>query len=530
VPDVTNTDFDQRPADLGSSTSLEIRLGQQPLSGRVSRSPDRLIVDEVLEPQFRFEVDHLLRWYVLIEQVLALEYQRMGLVSLADASAIAGLLDSALQTQPVADPATNLADIAFALERRVEEGLKRPVGAWHVDRSRNDLQATAQVMFYRERLLGLAGGMANIGESVLGLADATKHLPMPGYTHLQPAQVISPGFYLAALAEQILHSLRRLLTTYDGIDACPLGAGAMAGQELAWDREWMARLLGFGRAMPHALTSVASRRAALEVTAELSLFGAALSRFVTDLLTWSGGEHGFVDLPDDLSGISSAMPQKKNFPVLERIRGLTGHLGAFHVDALLGQRNTPFGNSVEVSKEAGAYVATAFETTAKLLRLLGAVIEGISFRPERMRASCDREFLGGSTLATGLTLEHSIPWRTAQLIAGRYITSVLASGAGPQEPSPDTLRALAEELGHTVSDPDGLLSRAFDTDASLSRRRSAGSTSPSAVAELVGALTGEYAACRQEWDARAARIDQARAEVRRLLGLPDTPPTAEDRP
>lgn len=529
MPDIPIPDLDQQVAHFGSSTPTEIRLGQRPLSGRVSRDPDRLIVDEVIGPQFRFEVDHLLRWYVFIEQVLALEYERMGLVRLADARVIAELLDSALRTPPVADPATNLVDITFALERRVEEGLKRPVAAWHVDRSRNDLQATAQVMFYRARLFGLADCMANVGKSVLGLAAATKHLPMPGYTHLQPAQVISPGFYLAALAEQILHSLRRLLTTYDGIDACPLGTGAMAGQELAWDRERMARLLGFGRAMPHALTSVASRRAALEVTAELSLFGAALSRFVTDLLTWSGGEHGFIDLPDELSGISSAMPQKKNFPVLERIRGLTGHLGAFHVDTLLGQRNTPFGNSVEVSKEAGAFVATAFETTTKLLRLLGAVMEGISFRPERMRASCDREFMGGSTLATGLTLEHSIPWRTAQVIAGRYITSVIASGGRPQEPSPDTLRALAEEVGCTVNDADGLLSRAFDTDANLSGRRSAGSTSPSAVAELVGALTGEYTACRQDWNARAARVDQARAEVRRLLGLPDTP-TGENQP
>ncbi|MFD2122944.1 lyase family protein [Streptomyces cirratus] len=64
-------------------------------------------------------------------------------------------------------------------------------------------------------------------------------MPMPGYTHFQAAQVITPGFHLAAVAEHLLHTQRRLVQTYDGIDACPLGAGAMAGQELPWDRDRM---------------------------------------------------------------------------------------------------------------------------------------------------------------------------------------------------------------------------------------------------------------------------------------------------
>lgn len=494
------------------------------LSGRVVALPDRLLVDEVLEPQFRFEVEHLLVWYVAIEQVLALEYRRMGLVSPTEATAIGALLEDALRTVPVADPAANLADISFALERHVEAGLTEPVIAWHIDRSRNDLQACAQLMFCRQQVIQTAEAMADVGESALRLAAATLHLPMPGYTHHQPAQVISPGFYFSAVAEQVLHSLSRLLATYDGLNACPLGAGAMAGQELPWDRERMAALLGFRHATPHALTGVASRRAALEVTAELSLFGAALSRFVTDLLTWSGSEHGFVDLPDRLSGISSAMPQKRNFPVLERIRGMTAHLNAFHVDALLGQRNTPFGNSVEVSKEAGAYVATAFDTTRTLLRLLDAVLNGLSFDPDRMRASCDREFLGGSSLATALTLRAGVPSRTAQVLAGRYITAVMATGARPQDVAPETLRGLARELGYTVDDAGELLSQAFDTDANLSGRESAGSTSPAAVARILDTLTSRYAVARGDWASRAAQVREAAGEVHRLLGLDDAEP------
>jgi argininosuccinate lyase len=237
----------------------------------------------------------------------------------------------------------------------------------------------------------------------------TLDLPMPGYTHYQPAQVISPGFYLAAMSEQMIVALRRLLGLYDTINACPLGSGAMAGQELAWNRELMGELLGFARSQRHALVSVASREWVLQIGSELSLLSLALSRFVTDLISWGSSEYGFIDLPDSMSGISSAMPQKKNFPVLERIRGKTAHVSAFFVDALLGQRNTSFSNLVEVSKEAGAHLLTSCTTLQSVLRLFSAVIEHLQFEEARMRAACEEAFLGGFSLANYLTLQHAIP-------------------------------------------------------------------------------------------------------------------------
>src|SRR5262245_60753891 len=133
-----------------------------------------------------------------------------------------------------------MSDFAFALERHVEECLPAPVPAWHVDRSRNDLQSCAQLMFGRDQLGLIAEDLLALGRVAHALATETADLPMPGFTHLQAAQVISPGFYLAAVVEQVLHTAARLLSTYDSVDLCPLGAGAMSGQELDWDRNRMA--------------------------------------------------------------------------------------------------------------------------------------------------------------------------------------------------------------------------------------------------------------------------------------------------
>jgi argininosuccinate lyase len=472
------------------------------LSGRISADPGEVLRQEILDPQFAFEVTHLLPHYVAIERVLVSEYFRMDILDRAAAEELDRILLAVTADDLTARRPDNMSDPAFALERQVEAELSQPVPGWHVDRSRNDLQACAQLMYGREQLIRLAEALLGLDAAVRKAAADQTRTPMPGYTHHQAAQVISPGFYLHSLAEHVQHTLRRLSGTYHEIDACPLGAGAMAGQELPWDRDRMARLLGFRRVRPDGLSAVASRAWALEITAELSIFGTGLSRFATDLLAWGSSEYGFIDLPDHLSGISSAMPQKKNFPVLERIRGRSAHLSAIHVDVLLAQRNTPYSNTVEASKEALADFWRALDTACGTLRLLAEVLRHLRFRKDRMRAACEAEFLGGLTLANRLCLRESVPWRRAQTIAGRYVVAAQRTGSAPARILPEVLRSEAAAAGHQLRDPAADLRGAFDVDDALRRWSSAGSAHPDAVAAALGEQAEEHERLADQWRIR----------------------------
>lgn len=489
------------------------------LSGRIDPTPSEIYHAEVLAGQFDYELAHLLDHYVAVEKALLAEYLRLGLLTWPQVEAVAGRLGLIDREALRADPRLNVSDIAFAIERFVTDGLERPVPRWHVDRSRNDLQACAQQMFVRSEVLDVAEAIVRFGRAAAGLAARTADLPMPGYTHLQAAQVITPGFYLAAMCGETLRTLRRLRLSYDEVDACPLGAGAMAGQELDWDRDRLAALLGFGRSQPHALTAVASRGYALSVAADLSGFGVTLSRFCTDLMAWGSSEYGFIDLPDSLSGISSAMPQKKNFPILERIRGRTGHLTAFHLDLATGQRSTPYANMVEVSKEAGAHLRTMFATARSVLTLFTAVLENLRFDAAAMRAACERDYLGGFTLANLLTLRAGVPWRTAQVVAGRYVVAAVEKGLPPDKPDGPLLAAIVAEQGVEVDERSAaaMLTDAFGVDGALRAKRSAGSTSPAAVAELLGAHETELAEHEDWWRGRRDALRLAASELDRSL-------------
>jgi argininosuccinate lyase len=471
------------------------------LTGRISTDPDALLDSAILSPQFDFERREYLPYYVRIERALLAEYQRMGILDAATVEAVSRGLDTVERDGVTPDPAENMSDIWFAIERAVHAEAGTPP-LWHVDRSRNDVQACAQLMAARDWLSGTAGSIASIVAAAHRLASGHLHDPMPGYTHLQPAQVVTPAFYLLALADEMIAVLTRLLATWDRMDACPLGGGAMAGQELRWDRDRLARLLGFRAPQPHALVSVASRSWALEVTGDLSAFGVRVSRFVTDLMAWSG-ERGFLRLPDRLAGISSAMPQKKNYPVLERIRGKSAHLSSIHFDVLLCQRNTAFANSVEVAKEGGSRLLEAHRTAQLVGTLLATVLDNAEFDVARMRTAVESDFLGGFTLANALTLGDGIPWREAQSLVGRYVVTVLRSGLDLSVPQPDLLREIAHERGgHTIADVEKALRGALDADANLGAKVSAGSTGPEQVSALLDEQRGLLTEVCAAWEER----------------------------
>nr|AGS49341.1 argininosuccinate lyase [uncultured bacterium esnapd2] len=493
------------------------------LTGRITAGPDELLRREVLRPQLEFEADHLLPGYLRIEQVLLLEYHRMGLLSTKDVAAIASVLSELDSTvvRELADAA--MSDIAFTIERYVSDRIDGVAHAWHVDRSRNDLQATAQTIYGRDRVLSTVDDLIGLGRAAHRLATRELDTLMPGYTHSQPAQVASAGFYFSALSAQVLHSLHRFDTVYASVDASPMGAGAMTGGELDWDRARMARLLGFGSGDGHALIAVAARDWAVEATAELCLLGVPLSRFATDLLTWSGAGYGFLDLPDEFSGISSAMPQKKNFPVLERLRGRTAQLAAGFMGVVLGQRGTPFSNTIEVSKEAGKHVPLAFDQASSVLRLFTAVLDTLRLRAGRLREVCETEYLGGFSLANGLCLSAGVPWRTAQVIAGRYIVAAVDKGLTPAQPDAALLRQVAEERGFVVSDAEQLLTQAFGVDKALSAKCTTGSAGPDSVRTMLDQQAAQFDAAERLWTDRRNRVTEAYAETDRLLKQASTP-------
>lgn len=459
-------------------------MGESNFTGRLLQTPHELLNEEVLVPQFRRESKFLLDYYKIIEMSLLLEYRRMGIIPADNAVDIALKIDGINIALLEAIPQNNGSDISFAIENYVNDNIQGGSNQWHVDRSRNDIQACAQLMFGRDKILDALSSMEQLLTSLICLAEKYMDTPMPGYTHYQFGQVITPGFYFSALIEEILGVLKRLLFIFDDINSCPLGAGAMSGLELPWDREELAKSLGFNRPNPSALSSVSSRTWLPIIASELSVFGTIISRFMTDLLNWTGGEYNFASLPDELAGISSAMPQKKNYPILERVRGKTGHLVSYYFDFMLLQRNTPYTNLVEVSKEGGSNMYAIFETLESINKLLRLVVCNINFNSDKMLAAISTGYFGGFSLANILTLEGNIPTREAQVISGKYILEAMNRELEPSGVDLNLLSDLCRKKGYEISIPSELIHSSFQVEHGLNKKTS-GSTNPRQVRDTL---------------------------------------------
>jgi argininosuccinate lyase len=295
-------------------------------------------------------------------------------------------------------------------------------GILRTGRSRNDLNATVLLLRLRppvERLLS-----ETLRLQAILLAGARRHAGtvMPGYTHYQPAVPTTYGHHLGGVARALDRDLEALGAAAAGLDTSPLGAGVGHGTAMPIAPARTAALLGFARPAPHSLDAVASRDVVLRLLAAAAVLGVTASRLAADLLLWTTAEFGFLELPDELVGSSSAMPQKRNPFLLEHVKGRSARAAGAFVAAATAMHAAPFANSVAVGTEGCAGVVEALEAASDSVTLLRLVVAGARPQPGAMLARAAAGDTTATARAERLVAEKGLSFREAHQLVGRLLT------------------------------------------------------------------------------------------------------------
>lgn len=298
-------------------------------------------------------------------------------------------------------------------------------GVLHTGRSRNDLKATMHHLQARRLVLEVLSGLLRLQAVLLSIAGRHSATVMPAYSQYQPAVPVSYGWYLLGIAESLDRDILGVAQACDGLRRSPLGAASGAGTDIAIDPTITARLLGFDHPVEHAAYAIASRDTLVRLMSASVLAGLTLSRLAADLQLWSTPEFGMIEFPDSLVGSSSAMPQKRNPFLLEHIKGGAGSLIGAWTAAVTTIRNTPFGNSVEVTTEAVGPIWPGMRRLAEMVQLSISVTAGARPCPDAMLRSADRGFTVATAMANQL-VDQGVPFRTAHRAVGRFITELMA--------------------------------------------------------------------------------------------------------
>jgi argininosuccinate lyase len=370
-------------------------------------------------------------------------------------------------------------------------------GMLQTGRSRNDLNATVFRLKLRRPWASLIKAIVGLEVAVIRQSWRHRDAVMPIYTHGQAGVPGTFGHYLAGVACGIERDLEFMLESTDELHRCPLGAGAAGGSTLPLDTNRTAALLGFERAVEHSIDAVASRDLALRWLAALSIFGVTISRLAADILQWTTAEFGFLEIPDELAGSSSAMPQKKNPFLAEHVIGMSAaSLGAF-VQAAAAMRCAPYTNAIQVGTEAVRPLPGALKSIENAALLMRLMIDGVRPNREAMAARATGGFTTALEWANELVQHHGYDFRSAHGQVGEWIGRVQAGDrieSAPPEPA-DVARRAAFGGGPAEAILEGKLREIRHTCASvllrlrkqLHRWRTAERQLDAAVAECISA-------------------------------------------
>jgi argininosuccinate lyase len=193
----------------------------------------------------------------------------------------------------------------------------------HTARSRNDQSLVMLRLFMKDQLTIIKLETAKLIKKLNAKADENSKVPMPGYTHLQKAMPTTIGVWLDSFKAALEDFQVLLLATSKIIDQNPLGSASGFGvSNLTLDRELTTKNLDFAKTQENPQYCGFSRGFFENIVLQtLSNIMIIASKLATDLLLFTTSEFAFFSLPTEFTTGSSIMPQKRNYDLLEIMRG-----------------------------------------------------------------------------------------------------------------------------------------------------------------------------------------------------------------
>lgn len=403
-----------------------------PRHADTSRFPDPVYKDTVLRPLFDGAKTHHVDGFRRIDRAHLVMLAETGILPRAVAGRIArALVAIDAELDPAALSYTGeVEDFFFLIERELKARLApEDAGRLHTARSRNDIDHTLFKLSLKTRLDGALEQARALLAALIGTAERERATLIVAYTHGQPAQPTTLGHYLAAVIEVLIRDIERLEAARGVVDLSSMGATAITTSGFPVDRARVAELLGFAAPQRNSYSCIAAVDYITASYGALELTFLHLGRFIQDLQFWTAFEVGQIYVPNALVQISSIMPQKRNPVPIEHMRHLSSQTVGRARVMLEIVHNTPFtdmNDSEGESQEAGYQ---AFESGARVLRLLAAFVAQMQVDGARVAQNIRRSCITITELADTLVRREGLSFRAAHEIAAHVARAVVAEGS-----------------------------------------------------------------------------------------------------
>ncbi len=408
-------------------------------------------------------------------QAFARALERVGILTADERVRIVAAFEEI--RQEAADPhfydgATD-EDVHTLVIRKLKEKAGAVADKIHTGRSRNEQVSLDTRLWLREECDRIRGLLRGVMAALVDCAAAYPDTVVPGYTHLRRAQAVLWPHYLLAYFEMFARDWERFGEARLRANVLPLGSGALAGSGFAFDREAMARDLGFDAITRNSMDVSADRDFALDFLYAASVAMIHLSRLAEDWILYSSEEFGWLELGDGVTSGSSLMPQKKNPDSLELIRGKCGRVMGCLTSLMVTMKGLPLTYNRDMQEDKVPLFEAAGQVAGSL-EMARAVIESVKLRPEVPARAAEESWVVATDLAEALA-RAGTPFHQAHQIVGRFVLESVRAGKRPADWTAAGMQRFAPEF-------TGDLAALLDPKTGMKSREIPGGTGPEAVA------------------------------------------------
>jgi argininosuccinate lyase len=305
----------------------------------------------------------------------------------------------------------------------VETTLTKTIGdigkKLHTARSRNDQVAVDMRLYAKKKTKDIISDIDNLISVLKDLGEKHNGVIMPGYTHMQRAQVVTFKYHLLAYVSMFERDMKRLINAVEILDESPLGCCALAGTTYSIDREFTANELGFSKPVNNFLDGVSDRDYLIELTSAFSIIMMHLSRLCEELIIWSTKEFSFVEISNQFATGSSIMPQKKNPDAAELIRGKTGRVYGSLISLLTTMKALPLAYNKDMQEDKEPFFDSA-NTVQSSLKVMAEMLNTLKINSSKMKEAVKMGFLNATEVADYLVLK-GMPFRDAHGLVGSIV-------------------------------------------------------------------------------------------------------------
>lgn len=335
----------------------------------------------------------------------------------------------------------------------VEMNLTKRIGEFgkklHTARSRNDQVAVDLRLYSIKKSKEVIKYIESLQQTILRVGQENEVI-MPGYTHLQRAQVVTFKYHMMAYYQMLSRDKKRVENAIEIMNESPLGCCALAGTTYSTDRKFTAKELGFNKAVDNFMDGVSDRDFVIELTGAFSIIMMHLSRLSEELILWSSKEFNFIQISDEFSTGSSIMPQKKNPDAAELIRGKTGRVYGSLVRILTTMKGIPLAYNKDMQEDKEGFF-DALDTVLACIKVMDGMIGSLKVKKENTIKAVKAGFLN-ATEAADYLVGKGMAFRDAHKVIGEIVLYCEKENKAIEELNLNELKGFSELFVEDVYD------------------------------------------------------------------------------